>query len=106
MKRREFFATTLVGARVERDSQSFAPVDIASMADLHDDYHQFPVGDFVEDSIHALTNAIPRLARQLFATRRPRIIRQRTNALQDSSDVRLWKRAEVFGDTDFLKTSS
>ena len=59
------------------------------------EHEQSCVDDFIDDSIHALTDPVAFLARQLLASRWPWVERERANALHDSFDVLLRERSQV-----------
>jgi len=63
-------------------------IDVLAMPDPDHDDDQFPVTDRVDDSIPADPHAIPiAFSGELLATRRPRILGQRTDAGHDALTV-------------------
>ncbi len=65
------------------------PIDVATMTDLDDHDDKSQVLNLVQDSVVPLSKAVSLLPRELFATRRPRIARQRRNLRDDPSALLL-----------------
>jgi hypothetical protein len=61
------------------------------MADLHYDHSQNVILDFINDAVDALTDSIPLLSRQFFASLWARFLGKRPDAFQNASNVPLWQ---------------
>jgi len=80
------------GERAAGDAQTFGgrlPIGVATMTDFDDRDDESQVLNLVQDSVVPLSKAVSVLPRELFATRRPRVARQRRNLRDDPSAVLL-----------------
>ena len=76
-------------------------VDRGPMADLDDHNDKLVFADFIDNSVDSLSNPIPFLGRELYATLSPRIIAQCLDPLQNSGDIFFGGTPEIFRDGFF-----
>ncbi len=67
------------------------PINLSPMADLHYDHSQNVVLDFINDAIDALTDSIPLLSRQFFASLPARFLGKRLDTFQNAGNLPLWQ---------------
>ena len=67
------------------------------MADLHYDHGQNVILNFINDAVDALTDSIPLLAGQFFASLWARFLGKRLDTFQNASNVPLWQGKQILG---------
>jgi hypothetical protein len=85
-------------ALVDRRGFGALLVDLATVADLHDDNNEDVVVDLEDDAVVALPNAIPVLVGEFLHARYTWILGKLVEAAENPSDVLLRNGAEILRD--------
>ena len=73
-------------------------INFPAVADLDHCDDQLLILDLVEYAVDALAHPVALLRGELFAPGGPRVAGQCLDTLQNGSDIRLWKDAQILGD--------